>query len=97
MSVELLALDPGRSGNFGGPSASLEALDGGREGVRGGGMGLFPLLGGKGGNSASPQAGARILLFPESAEVDDVPIVLPVLVEAVEIDASDATDSREFL
>lgn len=60
-------------------------------------MGLFPLLGGKGGNSASPHAGARILPFPESAEVDDVPVVLPVLVEAVERDASDVTDSREFL
>lgn len=76
----------------------LVALDGGREGGRDGGIGLFSLLGGRGGNSASLYAGARTLLLL-LLDTDDapVPVVLPVLVETVESEFSDAVDSSESL
>lgn len=88
-SVETLLVDSRRPGNDGRDCDRLLlefAVDGRDRDV------CSCRLGGSGGSSASPQAGARTPRTEESIEVADV--VLPALVE-VEREASDATDSSE--
>lgn len=91
-SVDVLLVDSRRAGSDGRDCERLLlefAVDGRDRDV------CSCLLGGRGGSSASPHAGARTpRIEPESIEVAEVPGVLPALVE-VEREASEATDSNE--
>ena len=93
------SLGAGRSLSLDSSFDSLRGGSGGTDNEAGlGGAGDFPLLGGRGGSSASPHAGARSRFTPVSPDdVDRVPEPFPVLVDDVECDVPDVVDSRDSL